>query len=119
MAADVYALSPHTGRGGWTWYTGSASWMYRFIVESLLGLRIEADSLRFEPCLPREWDAFTVHYRYRETIYHITVRQTRDNSAASVIVDGLEQSSKTISLVDDRQEHTVEVRIPVLDKKKE
>jgi cyclic beta-1,2-glucan synthetase len=118
-AADVYAASPHIGRGGWTWYTGSAGWMYRLILESLLGLRLETDSLHFDPCLPKEWDAFKVHYRYRETIYHITVMQTRDNSAAKVIVDGLEQSSKTISLVDDRQEHAVEVRTPVLDKKKE
>ena len=118
-AADVYAVPPHIGRGGWTWYTGSAGWMYRLIMESLLGLRLETDKLRFEPCLPEEWNAFTVHYRYRETIYHITVLQTRDNSSASVIVDGVEQSSKTISLVDDRQEHAVEVRIPVLEKKKE
>jgi hypothetical protein len=53
VAADVYAVSPHTGRGGWTWYTGSAGWMYRLIVESLLGLRLEGDKLRFAPCLPR------------------------------------------------------------------
>jgi cellobiose phosphorylase len=110
-AADVYAAPPHIGRGGWTWYTGSAGWMYRLIVESLLGVRLETDKLRFEPCLPGEWDAFKVHYRYRKTIYHITVRQTRDNSVASVTVDGVEQSNKTIPLVDDRREHAVEVSI--------
>jgi cellobiose phosphorylase len=113
VAADVYAVPPHIGRGGWTWYTGSAGWMYRLIVESLLGLRLETDKLRFEPCLPKAWDVFTVHYRYRETIYHIVVRQTRDSSGASVIVDGALQSEKTIPLVDDRLEHEVEVRIPV------
>jgi cellobiose phosphorylase len=111
VAADVYAVDPHIGLGGWTWYTGSAGWMYRLIVESLLGLRLEADKLRVEPCLPKDWDSFTVHYRYRETIYHVIVRQTRDNSAGGVIVDGVEQSGKTISLVDDRREHEVEVRI--------
>ena len=110
-AADVYAVSPHIGRGGWTWYTGSAAWMYRLILESLLGLRLETDKLRFEPCLPAEWDTFKVHYRYRETIYNITVLQRYDNSGASVTVDGVEQSSQIISLVDDRQEHAVEVRI--------
>jgi cellobiose phosphorylase len=110
-AADVYAAPPHIGRGGWTWYTGSAGWMYRLIVESLLGLRLATDKLSFEPCLPGEWDAFTVHYRYRETTYHIAVFQTRDPSAANVIVDGAPQSGKTISLVDDHREHTVEVRI--------
>jgi cellobiose phosphorylase len=110
-AADVYAAPPHIGRGGWTWYTGSAGWMYRLIVESLLGLRLATDRLSFEPCLPGEWNAFTVHYRYRETTYHIAVFQTRDPGAANVIVDGAPQSGKTISLVDDRREHTVEVRI--------
>ena len=77
VAADVYALSPHTGRGGWTWYTGSAGWMYRLIVESLLGLRLEVDKLHFAPCLPADWKAFKVHYRYRGTVYHIAVLQTR------------------------------------------
>ncbi len=113
VAADVYAVSPHIGQGGWTWYTGSAGWMYRLIAESLLGLRLETNKLRFEPCLPKEWDSFKVRYRHRETTYHITVLQTRDNSAASVTVDGALQSGNTISLVDDRREHAVEVRIAV------
>ena len=55
MAADVYGVAPHTGRGGWTWYTGSAGWMYRLITESLLGLHLEVDKLRFAPCLPANW----------------------------------------------------------------
>ena len=114
VAADVYALSPHTGRGGWTWYTGSAGWMYRLIVESLLGLRLEVDTLRFAPCLPTDWKAFKLHYRYRETIYHITVQQTRDEDGeSSVTVDGIERRDMTIPLVDDRQEHSAVVRIVV------
>lgn len=113
VAADVYAAPPHIGRGGWTWYTGLAGWMYRLIAESLLGLRLEANKLRFEPCLPVEWDSFKVHYRHWETTYHITVLQTRDNSAASMTVDGALQSGNTISLVDDCREHAVEVRIAV------
>ena len=76
IAADVYALSPHIGRGGWTWYTGSAGWMYRLIVESLLGLRLETDKLYIEPCLPSDWVSFKIHYRYRETIFRITVTPT-------------------------------------------
>jgi cyclic beta-1,2-glucan synthetase len=112
VAADVYALPPYTGRGGWTWYTGSAGWMYRLIVESLLGLKLEVDKLCFSPCLPADWEMFKVHYRYRETIYHITVFQTRTvKGGTSVIVDGIEQDDKAISLVDDLQEHSVEVRI--------
>src|SRR5665811_1486439 len=69
VAADVYAVSPHIGRGGWTWYTGSAAWMYRLILESLLGLRLEVDKLSFFPCLPDEWRFFKLHYRYRDTFY--------------------------------------------------
>jgi cellobiose phosphorylase len=113
VAADVYALSPHTGRGGWTWYTGSAAWMYRLIVESLLGLRLEVDTLRFAPCVPANWKAFKVHYRYRETVYHIDVlHMGAGNGETGVTVDGVEQSDKAIPLVDDRQEHAVEVKIP-------
>ena len=113
VAADVYALSPHTGRGGWTWYTGSAGWMYRLILESLLGLRLEGDKLSFAPCLPADWTSFKVHYRYRETFYHITVLQTKaDSDATHVTVDGVEQQDNAIPLMDDRQEHSVEVQTP-------
>jgi cellobiose phosphorylase len=111
VAADVYALSPHTGRGGWSWYTGSAGWMYRLIVESLLGLRIEADKLHFAPCLPTNWNSFKVHYRYRETVYHIVFLQMSTIGGMTLTVDGVERNDKTIPLVDDRQEHTVEVKV--------
>jgi cellobiose phosphorylase len=112
VAADVYSRSPHTGRGGWTWYTGSAGWMYRLIVESLLGLRLEVDKLRFVPCLPADWKEFKIHYRYRETTYHIAVMQTHAaKDRITVIVDGVERNDTTIPLVDDRQEHSVDVRI--------
>ena len=112
VAADVYALPPYTGRGGWTWYTGSAGWMYRLIVESLLGLRLETDKLSFAPCLPADWETFKIHYRYRETIYHITVLQTRTGKGGTrVIVDSVERYDQVIPLVDDLQEHSVEVII--------
>ena len=112
VAADIYALSPHTGRGGWTWYTGSAGWMYRLIVESLLGLKLEADRLSFAPCLPADWKTYKVHYRYRETVYHITVLQTHAaKDEITVTVDGVERDDDSIPLVDDRKEHVVEVRI--------
>jgi cellobiose phosphorylase len=111
VAADVYAVQPRTGRGGWTWYTGSAAWMYRLILESLLGLKIEADKLSFEPCIPVEWDAFTVHYRFRETVYHVKVRQRHGGGerATAVTLDGVVQEGKEIRLFDDRREHFVEV----------
>ena len=117
VAADVYALPPHTGRGGWTWYTGSAGWMYRLIMESLLGLKLEVDKLRFTPCLPADWEGFKVYYRYRETVYEIDVRQQRGVEGRTIVtVDGIEQQDEAIPLVDDRRNHSVEIvftRLPI------
>jgi len=113
VAADVYAVVPHTGRGGWTWYTGSAAWMYRLIIESLLGLNLKVDKLFFTPCLPANWPGFKLHYRYRETIYHISVTQS-ESAEMSVSVDGNEQTEMTIPLVDDHIEHWAEVIVPVM-----
>ena len=114
VASDVYALSPHTGRGGWTWYSGSAGWMYRLIVESILGLRREADKLHFEPCIPAHWASFKMNYRYRETVYHITVSQTREAEGVTTLtVDDIERLDLVIPLVDDRQKHEVDLRIHI------
>ncbi|MDZ7581725.1 MAG: glucoamylase family protein [Deltaproteobacteria bacterium] len=113
VAADVYAVPPHTGRGGWTWYTGSAAWMYRLIVESLLGIRLEVDKLHFAPCLPAEWEGFKLHYRYRETVYHIAFLQTRpDSGGMSVTLDGVNRQDLAIPLVDDHKDHAVVVKVP-------
>src|SRR5947199_10224873 len=75
VAADVYAVAPHIGRGGWTWYTGSAGWMYRLIVESLLGLTLHVDRLYLAPCLPPDWKEFALRYRHGKTYYDIVVRR--------------------------------------------
>lgn len=112
VAADVYAVPPHTGRGGWSWYTGSASWLYRLMLETLLGLSLEDKKLHFNPCLPGEWNTFTMKYRYGETIYHITVAQTAgDMENEGLTIDGVEQQDLTIALVDDRIPHTAKVRL--------
>jgi cellobiose phosphorylase len=115
MAADVYAVVPHTGRGGWTWYTGSAGWMYRLIIESLLGLRMETDRLLVAPCLPAHWEGLKIHYRYRETVYHIAITQIAagEEQGGGVTLDGVELDGQAIPLVDDRQEHAVAVRVRV------
>jgi cyclic beta-1,2-glucan synthetase len=109
LAADVYAVPPHTGRGGWTWYTGAAGWMYRLIIESLLGLRLAVDKLYVEPCLLDDGEGFTVHYRYGKTIYHIKVvqGQTSENEGR-VTVDGVVQQEQSIRLVDDGSDHMVD-----------
>jgi cellobiose phosphorylase len=110
MAADIYAVAPHIGRGGWTWYTGSAGWMYRLIVESLLGLRLEVDKLYFAPCFPVDWTGFKVHYRFRETVYHITVLQSADhNGEMNLTIDGSSCDDNAVTLTNDLQEHFVEL----------
>ncbi|MEJ0032698.1 MAG: glycosyl hydrolase family 65 protein [Bacteroidota bacterium] len=96
MAADVYGVAPHTGRGGWTWYTGSAGWMYQLIVESFLGLHRSGDTIWFDPCIPSEWQSFSIKYKYLDTVYNITVHQ-----GAS--------SENKIKLVNDHIEHNVVV----------
>jgi cellobiose phosphorylase len=121
VAADVYGVPPHTGRGGWTWYTGSAGWMYRLITESLLGLRVEEGKLRLAPSLPREWAGFDLRYRHLGTTYAIRVVQ-RDDADGSIenpalTVDGVPQEGPSLTLVDDGREHKVEVRLrpPLLE----
>jgi cellobiose phosphorylase len=112
VAADVYALSPHIGRGGWTWYTGSAGWMYRLIMESFLGLRLETDKLYIEPCIPPDWDSYIINYRYRDTKYRIKVIQLQeDNTKTALLVDGAEVQDNYIHLVNDCQEHIAEVML--------
>jgi cellobiose phosphorylase len=112
VAADVYLNSQHSGMGGWTWYTGSAGWMYRLITESLLGLRLEIDQLRFTPCLPGDWQTFKIHYRYRETFYHINFSNSGSGKTTKrVVLDGADQPQKTLRLTDDRKPHLVDVEI--------
>ena len=110
MAADVYAMAPYQGRGGWTWYTGSAAWTYRLIIETFIGWRQEGDQLWFEPRLPANWGEFHVHYRYRETFYHLTFT-SGGNDVQEVTVDGAVQSNKRIRLVDNRQDHAVTIKM--------
>jgi len=113
VAADVYAVAPHLGRGGWTWYTGSAGWMYRLLIETLLGVNLEGDQLRLAPRLPKAWTTFKIHYRYRQTVYHITI--TRFAAASTDVnrlsLDGQEISGETVPLRDDHQEHAVEMKV--------
>ena len=113
VAADVYALAPHTGRGGWTWYTGSAGWMYRLLIETLLGVNLEGDQLRLAPRLPKAWTSYKIHYRYRQTVYHITfTRSVADVASANRLsVDEQEISGTAIPLRDDRREHFAEMKI--------
>jgi len=113
VAADVYAMPPHTGRGGWTWYTGSAGWMYRLLVETLLGVNREGDHLRLEPRMPQAWTRYKIHYRYCQTVYHITIIRLAADSTkvAALTLDGTEIPGPMLPLRDDRKEHAVELTI--------
>ncbi|MDB5918255.1 MAG: cyclic beta 1-2 glucan synthetase, partial [Massilia sp.] len=108
VAADVYAVSPHIGRGGWSWYTGSSGWMYRLIVESLLGLGLAGDQLTIAPHLPAEWPGFKLHYRYRSASYAITVTA---GATASLTLDRRVVGGNAITLADDGREHVVELTV--------
>ena len=111
MAADVYAVSPHTGRGGWTWYTGSAGWTNQLITESLLGIKIAGDKLSFAPCIPEDWETFKIHYRYKETFYHITFIQRGGTGNMLLKVDGTDIKETILTMTNDNVDHTVEVTI--------
>jgi cellobiose phosphorylase len=107
-AADVYGVAPHTGRGGWTWYTGSAGWMYRLVTETLLGLQREGDRLIVTPRLPKEWGPFKIHYRFQQTTYHLDIVPA--SPAPGLVLDGHDLPDNGIPLVDDGGDHTVEIR---------
>ncbi|MFC3814956.1 GH36-type glycosyl hydrolase domain-containing protein [Lysobacter sp. GCM10012299] len=111
LAADVYAVPPHVGRGGWTWYTGSAGWMYRLLTESLLGLQRTGDVMTLRPCLPADWPEYQLQYRHGTSLYLIEVIQ-RDSGAATLTLDGVEQAGFEFPLVDDGSLHRVEAHWP-------
>jgi cyclic beta-1,2-glucan glucanotransferase len=111
VAADVFAEEPHVGRGGWTWYTGSAGWMYRAGLEAILGLKRRGAVLVIEPCLPPEWTRVDVTYRVGGTTYEIAVDAdcATPRQVAHVTVDGAEAPDGAVRLVDDGGRHAVAV----------
>lgn len=110
VAADVYAISPHTGRGGWSWYTGSAGWLYRLMTESLLGISRQGVHLHIKPCLPKDWPGYSVDYRFGQTLYRIEVIQIAEKTG-KITLDGVDLDGEGIPLVDDGRERRVEVRV--------
>ena len=95
IAADVYAEPMHKGRGGWTWYTGSAGWMYQLILESFLGLKLEANTLHFNPCIPEDWPGVKIKYTYNSKLYNIELVQEKQGQkiTQSLLVDGIKQEN--------------------------
>jgi cyclic beta-1,2-glucan synthetase len=112
LAGDIYSASAHAGRGGWTWYSGAAGWMYRIAVESILGLRREGSFLRFAPCVPRHFAKYDIVYRYGSATYHINVKNRGGaaNQVSRIVVDGGDVSAAgRVELVDDGEHHDVQV----------
>ncbi len=109
IAADIYGLHPHIGRGGWSWYTGSSSWMYRSAIESILGFKLENDRIRLTPCLPKNWDGFEMVYRRGKTTF--TIKVLNHQRTNSVEIDGVVNAQNEIPVSEDGKKHNVVVRI--------
>ncbi|HKM97009.1 MAG TPA: cyclic beta 1-2 glucan synthetase, partial [Buttiauxella sp.] len=107
MTADIYSVAPHTGRGGWSWYTGSAGWAYRLIVETLLGIERHGDSITVHTLLPRDWPSVSLVYQHGSSHYRINVQ--RSEGEYRVMLDGTPLSGDAIPLVDDGLSHDVEI----------
>ncbi len=111
VAADIGGYPPHVGRGGWTWYTGSAAWLYRLAVEGLLGVRRRGDRLVVAPRLPASWPGFELRYRYGESVYRVEVHADEAAGLTTVALDGRELEGAEVPLVDDGRVHEVTVTL--------
>jgi cyclic beta-1,2-glucan synthetase len=115
VCADIYSTAPHVGRGGWTWYTGSAGWLQRAGVESLLGLRLRGAFLSVDPCIPKAWGRYEATVKHRTARYSIVVENPHGVSrgVAFAEIDGVEISARPllVALPDDGRRHRVNVRL--------
>jgi cyclic beta-1,2-glucan synthetase len=113
VAADVYSQPPHTGRGGWTWYTGAAGWMYRVGLEAIFGLTLRSGSLRIDPCIPRSWRQYEIVYRAQGAEYHITVENPRGVSRGvqRLELDGVGHPGNEIAVASDGSQHQIRVTL--------
>ncbi|NLJ41243.1 MAG: glycosyl transferase, partial [Clostridiales bacterium] len=111
MAADVYSVDPHVGRAGWTWYTGSSSWMYRIAMEWILGLKLRGDKLYIDPCIPPSWEGFVISYRHKDAAYKIKVENPDKISRGlkEIWADGTKSEEKYITLSDGHGRHEIKV----------
>ena len=112
VAADIYSAPTHVGRGGWTWYTGAAGWLYRAGLESILGFRKRGSALAIDPCIPRDWKRFEIDYRHGDTLYRILVQNPDAvcRGVSSISLDGTPLSKEAlVPLADDGREHQVDV----------
>jgi cellobiose phosphorylase len=113
IAADVYSAPEHLGRGGWTWYTGSAGWFYRVVLEDVLGFRRQGNRVTLNPCLPASWPKAELAYRYGRSTLRIVIENARGEVSGedALRVDGRSRSERVIELVDDGRTHDVKLRV--------
>lgn len=111
IAADVYGAAPHTGTGGWTWYTGSSGWMYRLGIEAILGISRQGNILKVDPCIPKIWPGFKIVYRFGAARYHISVENPENvnRGVDQVLIDGRVSPDNFIYLIDDARAHNVHI----------
>ena len=111
IAADIYGAENLAGMGGWTWYTGSASWAYKAGIENILGLIIENKNIKFNPCIPKEWKEYKIKYKYKGSIYNITIKNPEGKSTGikKVLLNGKEVEEKVVMLHKNVGEQNVEV----------
>ena len=111
MAADVYGAGNLAGRGGWTWYTGSSSWMYKAGIEYILGLKIEYNILKIEPCIPSSWEEYSIRYEYKNSIYNIKIKNPnhKNTEVDKFFLNGEEIPEKQINLLDNGNVNEIEI----------
>jgi cyclic beta-1,2-glucan synthetase len=113
MSADVYTANPHQGRGGWSWYTGAAGWMFQAGLEYILGVKLQGDQLYIQPCVPSDWKSFSIDYKFKETTYLLEVYYQQDHGhPIQWVIDGQDAGNQSyLKLVNDGQAHQVEVHL--------
>jgi len=113
LVADIYSTAPHAGRGGWSWYTGSAGWMHRLGWEWILGVHLDRGAWRFDPRVPKEWQHFEISLRRGDTVYAIRVENPEgvDHGVKRVVFDGEPRQEALIKPVDDHQTHHIEITL--------
>lgn len=111
LAADVYGVGNLIGRGGWTWYTGSSSWMYKAGIEYILGLKIRNETLEIKPSIPKEWKEYNIRYEYKSSVYNVKVKNPngKNMGVEKFIVNGEEILEKKVKLIDNGRINEIEV----------
>lgn len=111
IAADIYGVGNLAGRGGWTWYTGSASWYYKTGIEYILGLKIEKGYIKFCPCIPKEWKEYQIQYRWKQSIYNILVKNPngKNTGVQKIIVNG--QETENLIKLQENGVYNIEIEL--------